>query len=76
MTAQNILNAIGLLTGMTGAYVMFYFSPKVDSGTWLYSDKEADKMRKRDRYKNNMVRNGMLLLFAGFLMQFIALFII
>ncbi len=75
MTIQNILNAVGLLTGMAGAYLMFYFSPKVDSGTWLYSALEADKMRKRDKYKNNMVRNGMLLLFAGFLLQLVAIFL-
>lgn len=75
MTAQNILNAAGLLTGMTGAYIMFYFSPKVDSGTWLYPDSEAHNMRKKDRYKNNMVRNGMLLLFAGFLLQIVAIFL-
>ncbi len=75
MTAQNILNIAGLLTGMSGAYIMFYFSPKVDSGTWLYLAAEAEKIKRRDRRKNKMIRNGMLLLFAGFLLQLIALFI-
>jgi len=75
MTAQNILNIAGLLTGMSGAYIMFYFSPKVDSGTWLYLESEADKIKKRDRQRNKMIRNGMLLLFAGFLLQLIAIFV-
>ena len=75
MTAQDILNVAGLITGMTGAYTMFYFSPKVDSGTWLYLQAEADKIKRRDKRKNKMMRNGMLLLFAGFLLQLIALLI-
>jgi hypothetical protein len=54
---------------------MFYFSPKVDSGTWLYLAAEAEKIKRRDRRKNKMIRNGMLLLFAGFLLQLIALFL-
>ncbi len=75
MTAQNILTASGLLVGMAGAYLMFYFSPKVDSGTWLYQESVAEQIRKKDRHKNKMIRNGMLLLFTGFLLQLIALFL-
>ena len=73
MTSQNILTASGLLVGMVGAYLMFYFSPKVDSGTWLYQESEAEQIKRKDSRKNKMIRNGMLLLFAGFLLQLIAL---
>lgn len=75
MTTQNILTASGLSVAMIGALIMFYFSPKADSGTWIYMAAEAEKIKRRDRRKNNMIRNGMLLLFAGFLLQLIALFI-
>ncbi len=53
MTAQNIFNVAGLLTGMTGAYIMFYFSPKVDSGTWVYLESEADKIKKETGTKTS-----------------------
>ena len=73
MKLQSILNASGLLITIGGAYMMFHFSPKVKSHTWLYTEAEADKIKKRDGYKNKMVRNGMFLLFVGFLLQFLAL---
>ncbi len=73
MTIQNILNLIGLVAGMTGAYLMYHFTPKISSGTFLYQEAEAREHKKRDAYKNKMVRNGMLLLFIGFLLQLVAL---
>jgi uncharacterized membrane-anchored protein YhcB (DUF1043 family) len=73
MTTQNILNLIGLIVGMIGAYLMYHFTPKADSATWLYQDKELEELKKRDAYKNKMVRFGMLLLSIGFVFQLTAL---
>jgi hypothetical protein len=74
MAIQNILNVTGLSVGMIGAYLMFYFTPKADSGTWLYQREELEELRKKDAYKNKMVRFGMLLLAIGFVFQLAALF--
>jgi fumarate reductase subunit C len=73
MTIQNILNLIGLVAGMTGAYLMYHFTPKANSRTIIYTRAEQDIIVKRDAYKNKMVRKGMLLLFIGFLLQVVAL---
>jgi hypothetical protein len=73
MTTQNIFNLIGLVTGMSGAYLMYHFTPKISSGTFLYQEAELREKEKKDAYKNKMVRNGMLLLFIGFIFQLIAL---
>jgi len=74
MTVQNIINVTGLVVGMIGAYLMFYFTPKADSGTWLYQEEELEELKKKDAYKNKMVRLGMLLLAIGFVFQLVALF--
>jgi len=73
MTIQNILNITGLSVGMIGGYLMFHFSPKSDSGTWLYQREELKALQKKDDYKNKMVRFGMLLLSVGFVFQLVAL---
>lgn len=64
---------MGLAAGMVGAFLMYHFTPKADSGTWLYQEAELKERKKKDAYKNKMVRNGMLLLFVGFLFQLSAL---
>ncbi len=74
MTLQNILNVTGLVIGMAGSYLMYHFSSKVDSGTWLYQREELEELKKKDAYKNKMVRFGMLLLAIGFIFQLAALF--
>lgn len=75
MTAQNILNLAGLVIGMAGAYLMFHFSPKVSSQVVMYTREEAVEFRKKDLYKNKMIRFGMLLLFVAFAFQLAALFL-
>jgi len=75
MPVQNILNLIGLITGMTGAYLMYHFTPKISSGAFLYQEAELKEHKKRDAYKNKVVRFGMFLLFIGFLFQGVALLI-
>lgn len=75
MTIQNILNLIGLIINMTGAYMMYHYTPKINSGIYFYQEAEYKKMEEKDRHKNRMVRYGMFLLFIGFVLQFVALFI-
>ncbi len=75
MTVQNILNFIGLITGMAGAYLMYHFTPKANSRTFIYTRTEQEVITKKDVYKNKVVRFGMLLLFVGFLLQVVALLI-
>ncbi len=75
MTAQNILNLIGLIVNMVGAYLMYHYTPKLQSQFFLFTEGEYQKMKQQDVHKNKMIRLGMLLLFIGFLFQAIALFI-
>ncbi len=73
MTVQNILNFIGLAISMSGAYLMYHFTPKINSGTFVYYEAEQRERQKKDVYKNKMVRLGMFLLFIGFMLQAVAL---
>lgn len=75
MNTQNILNLIGLVINMAGAYLMFHFTPKVESRLFIYTEEEHNQKHKKDVYKNQMIRLGMLLLFLGFLFQFATLII-
>jgi hypothetical protein len=74
MTIQNIFNTSGLIINMAGAYMMFHFTPKIESRLFMYTEEEHRKMQQKDLLKNKMVRLGMLLLFIGFILQFAALF--
>jgi len=73
MSAQNILNLLGLIINIIGAYMMYHYTPKVSSQTIFALKSEAEQMRKKDLGKNKMIRRGMLLLFIGFVCQFAAL---
>ena len=75
MNLQNIFNLTGLVINMVGAYLMYRNAPPVNSQTFLYRDEEMKEKIKKDKHKNKMSRNGMLLLFVGFLFQFIAFFL-
>jgi hypothetical protein len=75
MTIQNIFNLAGLIINMVGAYMMYHYTPKVVSQTYLFTDSEQNKMREQDVKNNKMIRLGMLLLFIGFIFQFVAFFI-
>lgn len=75
MTTQNILNLIGLIINMAGAYMMYHYTSKIDSRLFMYTDEEYIKLHKKDLHKNKMVRLGMLLLFIGFIFQFAILLI-
>lgn len=69
MSIQNILNFIGLLINMIGAYIMYHHTTKVSSQIVLYQKSEAIQKQKKDLYNNKMIRRGMWLLFFGFLFQ-------
>jgi multisubunit Na+/H+ antiporter MnhB subunit len=73
MTTQNILNLAGLVINMIGAYMMYHYTPKASSQIFFYSDKEQPK--QKDIHNNKMIRFGMFLLFIGFIVQLIAMFI-
>lgn len=72
---QNILNLLGLILGMIGSFMMYYFTPKVNSQLYLYRESEMNKLREKDVHRNKMIRLGMFLLFVGFVSQAIALII-
>ena len=71
---QKVLNAIGLGLGIIGSYMMYHFSPKINSQTILYQKEEMKELLKKDAFSNKMVRVGMFLLFLSFLCQALALF--
>ena len=75
MNLQNIFNLTGLVINMVGAYLMYRNAPPVNSQTFLYRDEEMKEKIKKDKHKNKMSHNGMLLLFIGFLFQLIAFFL-
>jgi len=74
-TIIDILNLLALLINVAGSFLMFYFSPAVNSMSYLYNRSELPEIKKRDDRKNKMVRTGMLILLIGFLLQAVALFL-
>jgi len=73
MVIQSLLNVMGLSLNMVGAYFMFHYSAKVESGTFIYTDAELKQMRQKDKFKNSMVRTGVFLIFIGFICQLASL---
>ena len=69
------LNISGLVINMLGAYLMYDFTPKVNSQVYLYRDEEMKAIRKKDQRSQTMIRRGILLLFIGFILQLVALLI-
>lgn len=69
MEVYKIINIAGLIISMFGTFLMFYYSPKVESRFFLYRDQEYAAMHKKDNRKNKLIRFGMFLLFVGFLFQ-------
>ena len=74
MDFANIINIIGLCFDVLGASLMFYFTPKIDFKTYLYINSEVPKINAKAKFKNNMIRFGLLLLVIGFCLQALALF--
>jgi hypothetical protein len=73
--AADILNLLALLISMAGSFLMFYFSPEVNSQTFVYNDDEQQEIIKSDARKNKLTRRGMLLLLIGFILQAAAIFV-
>lgn len=75
MTLSDIFNLVALVISMIGTFMMFHFSPKVSSKLVLRMCVKMPEIEAKDRYKNKMIRRGMFLLFIGFILQAIAIFI-
>lgn len=73
MDYSNICNIIGLGFDILGAFLMFWFTPKIDFNTYVFNSSEAPEFEAKARFKNNMVRFGMILLVCGFSLQGLAL---
>jgi len=65
------LNNIGLILDIIGALMIFLDSPKVSFETRFYRRKEQDGLNKKAKRINNLAKIGALILFIGFLLQFI-----
>ena len=72
-TYIDIINLLALIISVIGSYLMYHFSPKVDSHTYLHSNEDLESIQKTDAYKNKIVRFGMLLLVVGFILQAFAI---
>lgn len=76
MELTDWLNFSGLLCNIAGALMMFFATPKVDFGTWVFMREEEPKMRRKALRRNLVIRSGALLLFAGFLCQLIGFLLV
>jgi hypothetical protein len=74
-TSIDIVNLIAMSINIMGAYLMFYFTPPINSQIYTYNRSEMPAKRKEDARKNKWQRGGMFLIFIGFLLQAIALFL-
>lgn len=72
---SDYLNLLALFIGMAGTFLMFYYSPIINSQVIIYRKEEAARIKKRDDRRNKMIRRGMLLLFISFILQTSALFL-
>lgn len=73
MNLSFAINILSVCLNMTGTLLMFWNTPKVNSGTYIYDHEELIEIHKQDERKNKFTRFGMLLLFGGFLLQLVAL---
>jgi accessory gene regulator protein AgrB len=75
MIIEKTLSVLSLTTGIIGSFLMYYYTPKIESQIYLYTKLEEEKLRQIAAYKNKMVRIGMLLLFISFLLQLSTFFL-
>lgn len=71
----DILNLLALLISMAGSFLMYFYSPDVSSKLYVRMRAEMPTIEAKDRYKNKMIRRGMLLLLIGFILQAAAIFL-
>lgn len=74
-TVIDLINLIALLLSVTGTYIMFYYSPVVNSQVFLYRKIEMQNIKKRDNNKNKKIRFGLLLILIACVLQAIAIFL-
>jgi len=90
MTSAQLLNSVGLVLGMAGVLLIFRFGPPMpdlehgvglglDEGTRLadgrtVAEHNTDRLRLRTRH-SRISQVGLLLVFAGFALQFWATWI-
>jgi uncharacterized protein YxeA len=69
----DLINLLAICINIIGSFLMFYYSSRVNSQTYMYLIKEMEAIKKLDEHKNKMVRHGLFLLFIGFILQAVAL---
>jgi hypothetical protein len=75
MCLLKIINITGLAFGFIGAFLVFINTPKIKSLTILHQREEIERLAKKDKFRNNMGKLGMFLIFLGFGFQLLANFI-
>ena len=79
METSNLLNSIGLVLGMIGVVLLFFYgiSPMIDSdGTvFLAAEQEDENEKKKAKKYNCFSRLGLILIFIGFILQLSSNFI-
>lgn len=74
-TIIDLLNILALLISLAGTFIMYYYSPVVNSQVFLYRKIEWENIKKRDNSKNKKIRLGFLLILIACLLQTIAIFL-
>jgi hypothetical protein len=74
-TIIDLINLIALFVSIAGTFIMFYFSPVTNSQVFIYKKAEIPIIKKRDAYKNKMMRFGFRLILIACLLQAIAIFL-
>jgi len=73
ITISNILISCGLLLDIVGVIIMFLNSPKIEYGVIMYNQSEQEALNKKARRFHRNTKTGLIMLTAGFILQFIAL---
>ncbi len=63
------LQMLIIFLGLIGTFMVFYFSPQVDSRTFLYQSSEMIEIEKRDKRKRILAKRGMILVTSSFFIQ-------
>ena len=69
MELSDLISVIGLLIDISGACLMFFNTPKIDSHIYLFSRSEEKEIVKKANQKQERMRLGMILLIIGFVFQ-------
>jgi hypothetical protein len=72
---DKFFNIIGLIINMSGSLMIYYYTPKAGFGTFVYNKSETKERKEIAKNLNQKIAQGMLILFVGFFVQLIALFL-